>query len=233
MALVAHALSVAQQAHGLAVSFAVEVPARKTECFYFPLDAKIHGNVHVEFLVSNAGDKRINAYVRDPNGNVIERKSMIEEDVFLIQPLQKTIADQDWAYAVCLDNTFSSLTSKLVDIDVWGDGDDDEDYPYETENADPHGIAEKVSDLEMSASDMRQSFRDIFRSQAYLRHRGLRHQSTAEVIHWKVDMWSILFMTLEIGVPFAQVIFVRNLLSNAGGAGHKMGGMVKGPSISF
>lgn len=227
---------VIQATHALQHSFAVDIGARKVDCFYFEVDAQKHGEIIVDYSVSDGGNQDINAYVRSPTGHVVDREHMKREGTFKFTPMQKEVAqNKDWAYSLCLDNSFSQMSSKRVDVDVWGENEDGDEYGSNNEAKDKDMlkvvVEEQVDKLRHMVSDLRTAFRQIFRTQAYLRHRGVRHQSTAEVIHWKVDMWSITFLTLEILIPIAQVLFVRRLLAHAGGS--RMRPSKGGAGISF
>lgn len=207
---------------GSDVSFGVLVAARKVECFYVDLDT-VHNEVSFDFVVMNGGQGDINAYIRDPSGNVIERKNMVADGSFVIKPIPKaTEEDKDWAYAFCLDNSFSRMSNKRVDVDVWGDGDIEAYEPVVSD------LEEQVADLTDVAADVRRAFRNVFRIQAYLRHRGIRHEYTAQSIHSRVVAWSVIFLVLLVAVPIAQVVFVRRLLANSG---RPQGG--RGPNSAY
>lgn len=225
--------------HAIDLTFGIDVPPRKVECYYFELDATQLDEVTIEFAVVEGGNLDINAYVRGPNGNVIERETMTSEGVFTVQPEAKPTGSkvEDWAYSLCIDNSFSKVTGKRVDIDMWGNGDEYYDKKGKGDELDQK-IDKAFEEMQDVAADMRQQFREIFRNQAYLRHRSIRHEMTAEAVKSRVEWWSAFFTIFIILVPIGQVMYVRKILSNAGDM-RGMGGTPKssrrnlGSGISF
>lgn len=199
------------------VSFAVNVPARRMECFFFEIPA--HKETTIDFAVVRGGSLDINAYVRYPG----ERRndyyvSRVEdgEHKFVAKAKPAGMRDtEDWAYEFCIDNGFSMTVDKLVEVDVWYDDDDVLRKSSE----------EGLSVVERLIKDTKNQLKNSYRTLTYLRHREARHRDTAESNYERVNWFSTLMFVGMAVVPILQIILIRRMLggsSPSSGSGSRM-----------
>ncbi|ELU09870.1 hypothetical protein CAPTEDRAFT_160152 [Capitella teleta] len=83
-----------------------DVPPGTGQCFFVPLLAT--QNIHVAFEVIRGADRNIDMVLQAPTGQMIDQRLWVSDG----QVQAKAITTGD--YRVCVDNSFSRFTSKLI-----------------------------------------------------------------------------------------------------------------------
>ena len=169
------------------------------ECFYEHFE--VGSQVEVQYQVLKGGELDINFLVENPLEVyiVIDRRS----DGWWPLEIKET-----GEYGICLDNTFSKLSSKLVFLsivtqDLAKKRELDSEVPR---NATDHSAAviEKLNNIDQRLSK-------IVSLQHYFQAREARHRLTLESNNSRVFWWSLLECVVMVAAWLAQVVVIRSL----------------------
>ena len=181
-------------------TFTFSVPARHRECFYEQFE--IGSKVEVQYQVLKGGELDINFMVKNPQGVyiVIDHKS----DGWWPLKIKET-----GEYGICLDNSFSKLSSKLVFLsiitqDLAKERGLDSEVPG---NGTDHSAAEVIEKL----NNIDQKLSRIVSLQHYFQARETRHRLTLESNNNRVFWWSLLECVVMVAAGLAQVVLIRSL----------------------
>lgn len=183
-------------------TFTFSLPARHMECFYehFVIGSKIE----VQYQVLKGGELDINFLVMNPEGMyiVIDRKT----DGWW--PLEIEEAGE---YGICLDNSFSKLSSKLVflsiitqDLVKLEERKLESDVSENTTDQSAAEVMEKLNILDQKLSR-------IVSTQHYFQGREARHRLTLESNNSRVFWWSLLECVVMVAAGLVQVVVIRSL----------------------
>jgi len=213
------------------VSFAISVPARRMECFFFEV---LPGEeVTFDYSVVVGGNLDINAYIRYPGEQRnAYYESRVREGSHRVNSKHKPQHLQnapraDWAYEFCLDNGFSTTTPKIVEVDVWYNSFDGSKQKLDDVASLDKANQERqlIGSGHMVSNHLKGSYRVL----TYFRHVYTKHRAMAEANYERVNWYSMLFVGLLIIVPVIQIIMIKRMLGNATGRG---GARISG-GISF
>ena len=87
-------------------TFTVKVAARDSFCLYQPL--KEGQYLEVDYQVIEGGELDLDCHIRNPTARAIKSFQKQSEGYYTF------VADESGDYAVCLDNSYSSIVPKLV-----------------------------------------------------------------------------------------------------------------------
>ena len=179
-------------------TFTFTVPARQMECFYEHFETG--SQMEVQYQVLTGGELDINFMVKNPQGAFI----VIDHSSEGWWPLD---IDETGEYAICLDNTLSRLSSRLVFLSmITTAGTTDMDLRESEATVDPvaEEMTQKVNRIELKLSK-------VVSMQHYFRAREARHRIMAESNSSKVFWWSMLECVLMVTSGLIQVVVIRSL----------------------
>ena len=169
------------------------------ECFYEHFE--VGSQVEVQYQVLKGGELDINFLVENP----LEVYIVIDRRSDGWWPLEIKATGE---YGICLDNTFSKLSSKLVFLsivtqDLAKKRELDSEVPR---NATDHSAAviEKLNNIDQRLSK-------IVSLQHYFQAREARHRLTLESNNSRVFWWSLLECVVMVAAGLAQVVVIRSL----------------------
>ncbi|CAB4014907.1 transmembrane emp24 domain-containing 1-like [Paramuricea clavata] len=113
--------------NGMESGFTFLLGARKRECFFENL--KVNVSLDLEYQVIEGGDLDINFEVFDPNNKRLIHAEKSSDESHELEIKLPGI------YSFCIDNSFSSITSKMVYLDLGITREDEElgrDHQFET-----------------------------------------------------------------------------------------------------
>ncbi len=119
-------------------------------------------------------------------------------------------------FRICLDNTMSRWTSKVVSLHVIiGEPGADPSQPATVPEA-AHAVAqvEHLTKAEMSIAKLSALVEKCAEQQDYLRVREWRARGTAESNNSRVVWWAIVESALLVGVSVTQLVLIRKWFSD-------------------
>ncbi|XP_064385016.1 transmembrane emp24 domain-containing protein 1-like [Halichondria panicea] len=189
-------------------TFTLKLGAGRSECFY----DYIHEGafLEIEYQVIEGGDLDINFMVTDPN-----KKSMVMEPHSMdgLHGIDIKITGE---YEICLDNSFSRMTDKLVFFDVIIEDDSGETEPPEEKI--PYQLTKEGVYMDMKTKDLMEKLDGIgkklskvVQTQNYFQARESRHRHTSDSNHTRVQWWSLLECSFMVSIGVLQVFLIRSL----------------------
>ena len=92
--------------HARSYTFTVKVSARDMFCLYQPLREGQY--LEIDYQVIEGGDLDLDCHIKNPTARVLKSFKRQSEGYYTF------VADESGDYAVCLDNSYSSIVPKLV-----------------------------------------------------------------------------------------------------------------------
>lgn len=189
-------------------TFTVKLARGTSECFY----DYIHEGafLEIEYQVIEGGDLDINFIVTGPQDTAVVMQPHSKEG---LHGIDIKITGE---YEICLDNTFSRMTDKLVFFDLIIE--DDSGETEEPEDVVPYQLSREAVGMDLSVKDIKAKLDSISKkltkvvsTQNYFQARESRHRHTVESNMNRVMWWSLLECSVMITVGIIQVFVIRSL----------------------
>ena len=197
--------------------FVVKVPARSKECFYeqtTPSDTRV--DVLVQVVRGGQLDIGLNIYDSEKDVKVLS--TLVERN---LKPatLNLSTAGHVSDYKICLDNSFSLLAHRLVQLTIQVH--QSKDYCENSSVAMDSDLSfepKSQSDLSQELISVQYRLRkvawqllNVTNTQDHLRALEARHRLQAEYHNRRVVMWSVLEIVVIVFTTLVQVIVTQNI----------------------
>ncbi|KIJ37566.1 hypothetical protein M422DRAFT_76051 [Sphaerobolus stellatus SS14] len=180
------------------------IAANEKLCFYADVD-KVGEKIGFYFAVQSGGSFDIDFEVKDPNDKVmLDGKAERQGDYVFT-------ANHVGEYSFCFDNDMSSLSGKLVDIDIMV-----ESEPRREPSAKPGQISEHTSPLEESIFKLNGMLQSIRRQQKHFHTRERRGFSIVESTQSRIFWYGLLETLVIIGMAAFQVYILQTFFTRTG-----------------
>ena len=180
---------------GMESGFTFMLGARQRECFYEHL--KVNMSLELEYQVIEGGDLDINFEVFDPNNERIIHAEKSSDESHELEVKTPGV------HSFCIDNSFSSLTSKMVYLDLG--------LMKEGEDFGKDGPEETVFKVYENIEGIRAKLDKASSYQGALRAKEAKQRYYVESNHSRVMWISCTASIIMISVGLVQVYFVRHL----------------------
>lgn len=189
-------------------TFTIKLARGTSECFY----DYIHEGafLEIEYQVIEGGDLDINFIVTGPEDTAVVMQPHSSDGLHGID------VKMTGEYEVCLDNTFSRMTDKLVFFDLIIE--DDSGETEKQEDIVPYQLSKEAVVMQMSVKDIKEKLDSIGKklgkvttTQNYFQARESRHRHTVESNMNRVMWWSLLECSVIVAVGIIQVFVIRSL----------------------
>lgn len=198
----------------------LQVSARKTECFFEEItraDAQV--DVFTQVLRGGRLDIGLSIYNLESEEKILSASIQRDSDSLSLNlPTSHNVT----GYKICLENSFSLLTQRLVQLTILVH--QRKEY-CESDTVTP-GVGSDVSDELQVHSNLIQDLtsvrhrltrvakqlHNITNTQHYVRVLEARHRLQAEYNNRRVLMWSVLEMVVMIFAALVQVISTQRML---------------------
>ncbi|XP_074654864.1 transmembrane emp24 domain-containing protein 5-like [Tubulanus polymorphus] len=184
---------------GATYEFKMNVGAGGRECFF--QNMKSGAELHVSFEVLRGADRNIDLVVHKPNGEVLASELWKSDG-----SIEKDIVDTG-PYEICIDNSFSRFSSKLVYL-----------YIVSYHMADWEAYSDDINKLELtvgnfsnSISKVAKAISDTLRFQAASRREVIRDWYLIHNNNRYINYWSIFQILIIICTSGTQVYFLRKM----------------------
>ncbi|CAG2162828.1 unnamed protein product [Oppiella nova] len=164
------------------------------------------------YTPSHSSDLTIDFIVKDPNGVEIFREMRRKEGQHVYK------APEQGVYAICLDNSFSTVSAKIVNLEIyvystsdendrWG-MDGDFTFPPEVQYLD------SVESIKTSINKVRDDMIRVTHEQEIRRAVENRDRNIAESNYDYVNRFSMLSIGVMFSVGLVQIYLIRSLFEN-------------------
>ncbi|XP_015265933.1 PREDICTED: transmembrane emp24 domain-containing protein 1, partial [Gekko japonicus] len=118
-------------------------------------------------------------------------------------------------YKLCFDNSFSTISEKLVFFELIFDSpQDDEDLNGWAEMAEPEALDIKIEDIKESIETVKSRLERSIQMQALLRAFEARDRNLQESNLSRVNFWSAVNLSVLLVVSFLQVYLLKSLFED-------------------
>ncbi|XP_059169103.1 transmembrane emp24 domain-containing protein 5-like [Physella acuta] len=194
------------------IDLTVDIAPGRQECFWQNVPEKT--NVEVDYQVIDGGDLDIDAMVYGPDNRVFHVDQRKQENTMRFE---SSISGD---YKFCFDNTFSTISNKVVFFEIFvedgkdddDDDDDDDKLTFEGENIQDQldmTVEEFTNILDRSKKHLDRSIQ----VQTLIKIHEAKDRNTQEANFFRVNFFSLVQLTLMIFVGLVQVLVIRSLFS--------------------
>ncbi|XP_008102024.2 transmembrane emp24 domain-containing protein 1 [Anolis carolinensis] len=188
--------------------FTFLLPAGRRECFYQA--APGNGSMEVEYQVIGGAGLDVDFSLESPSGALLIDEYRTSDGVHTVEPTESG------DYKLCFDNSFSTISEKLVFFELIFDSpQDDEDLNHWAEVAEPEEMLDiKIEDIKESIETMKSRLERSIQMQALLRAFEARDRNLQEHNLSRVNFWSAVNLTVLLLVSFLQVYLLKSLFED-------------------
>ncbi|GCB63469.1 transmembrane emp24 domain-containing protein 5 [Scyliorhinus torazame] len=187
--------------------FTFTLPAGHKECFYQTM--KKDATLEIEYQVIDGAGLDVDFYISSPNGNILYFDQRKSDGVHSVET-------ENGDYMFCFDNSFSSISEKIVFFELILD------------NMEPEGDSNSWKDflqggelLDMKLEDILESINNVKgrlsksnQIQGLLRAFEARDRNLQEGNYDRVNFWSIVNLAVMLIVSCLQVYMLKNLFND-------------------
>lgn len=186
--------------------FTFTLPAGRKECFYQAM--KKDASLEIEYQVLDGAGLDVDFYISSPSGQLLFSDYRKSDGVH-------TIETEDGDYMFCFDNTFSSVSEKLIFFELILDNMDTEDPDDWKEYV--HGsdmLDMKMEDIMDTINNVKARLGKSVQIQTVLRAFEARDRNLQESNFERVNFWSVVNLVVMVLVSAVQVYLVRSLFED-------------------
>lgn len=188
--------------------FTFTLPAGRKECFYQTM--KKEASLEIEYQVLDGAGLDVDFFISSPSGQLLFSDQRKSDGVHTVEALE------DGDYMFCFDNTFSSMSEKLVFFELILDNMDTEEDPDSWKE---HVIG--IDTLDMKLEDIMDTINNVkarlgksVQIQTLLRAFEARDRNLQESNFDRVNFWSVVNLVVMMMVSAVQVYLVRSLFED-------------------
>ncbi|XP_038572347.1 transmembrane emp24 domain-containing protein 5 [Micropterus salmoides] len=187
--------------------FTFTLPAGRKECFYQTM--KKDASLEIEYQVLDGAGLDVDFLISSPSGELLFSDYRKSDGVH-------TIETEDGDYMFCFDNTFSSVSEKLIffelildNMDADEDPDDWKEYVHGTDILDM-----KLEDIMDTINNVKARLGKSVQIQTLLRAFEARDRNLQESNFDRVNLWSVVNLIVMMLISALQVYLVRSLFED-------------------
>lgn len=188
--------------------FTFTLPAGRKECFYQTM--KKDASLEIEYQVLDGAGLDVDFFISSPSGHVLFSDYHKSDGVH-------TAADtEEGDYMFCFDNTFSTVSEKVIffelildNMDTDEDPDDWKEYVHGTDMLDM-----KLEDIMDTMNNVKARLGKSVHIQTVLRAFEARDRNIQESNFDRVNFWSVVNVIIMMLTSAVQVYLVRSLFED-------------------
>lgn len=184
------------------------LPAGRQECFY--QTALYNGSMEVEYQVIGGAGLDVDFSVTTPSGILLIIERRRSDGVHTVEPTEAG------DYMICFDNSFSTISEKLVFFEIIFDSQQGDDEPDSwADLVEPDELLDiKMEDIKESIESMRARLERSMQMQTVLRAFEARDRNLQESNIDRVNFWSAINVGVLVTVAFLQVYMLKSLFND-------------------
>ncbi|KAG8003418.1 Transmembrane emp24 domain-containing protein 5 [Nibea albiflora] len=198
---------VAAFSQSLDSDFTFTLPAGRKECFYQTM--RKDASLEIEYQVLDGSGLDVDFTIFSPSGHLLFSDYRKSDGVH-------TVETEDGDYMFCFDNTFSSVSEKLIFFELILDNMESEKDPDDWKEY-VHGIDTldmKLEDIMDTINNVKSRLGKSVQIQTLLRAYEARDRNIQESNFDRVNFWSMVNLFLMMVVSAVQVYLVRSLFED-------------------
>ncbi|KAM6921816.1 transmembrane emp24 domain-containing protein 5 [Xenentodon cancila] len=187
--------------------FTFTLPAGRKECFFQTM--KKDASLEIEYQVLDGAGLDVDFSIFSPSGQLLFNDYHKSDGIH-------TVESEDGDYMFCFDNTFSSVSEKLIFFELILDNmDTDEnledwkEYVHGTDMLDM-----KLEDIMDTINNVKSRLGKSVQIQTVLRAFEARDRNLQESNFERVNFWSVVNLVVMVVVSAVQVYLVRSLFED-------------------
>ncbi|XP_041912992.1 transmembrane emp24 domain-containing protein 5 [Alosa sapidissima] len=204
--LTKHSL-VAGFSQSLDSDFTFTLPAGQKECFYQTM--KNDASLEIEYQVLDGAGLDVDFYLSSPDGQILASDFRKSDGVH-------TVETHDGDYMICFDNTFSTVSEKIIFfeliLDNMGDTDNAEEWKEYVHGTDMLDM--KLEDIMATINSVKARLGKSLQIQTVLRAFEARDRNLQESNYERVNVWSCTNLVIMLVVSGIQVYVLRSLFED-------------------
>jgi len=184
------------------------------ECFYQQITNTKHKAFEIDYQVIDGGDKRdITFMLKNPKGIIIANDVKQQDGAHRIEINGENNVYGD--YMLCFDNTFSYTARKRIFFEIFlldNEGNYLSDYDINTlANSDKYAVQMHLTNFQRINTRLREQMNKVERIQAQHKATEARDRMSLELLHKRIDFWSVINLLSLLFAGGAQVYTMRSL----------------------
>ncbi|XP_060933478.1 transmembrane emp24 domain-containing protein 5 [Limanda limanda] len=187
--------------------FTFTLPPGRKECFYQTM--RKDASLEIEYQVLDGAGLDVDFDISSPSGQVLYSDYRKSDGVH-------TVETEDGDYMFCFDNTFSSVSEKIIffelildNMDADKDPDDWKEYVQGTDTLDM-----RLEDIMETINSVKARLGKSVQIQTVLRAFEARDRNIQESNYDRVNIWSVISLFVMMMVSSVQVYLVRSLFED-------------------
>lgn len=187
--------------------FTFTLPAGRKECFFQTM--KKDASLEIEYQVLDGAGLDVDFFISSPSGQLLFSDHRKSDGVH-------TLETEDGDYMFCFDNTFSTVSEKLIffelildNMDADEDPDDWKEYVHGTDILDM-----KLEDIMDTINNVKARLVKSGQIQTLLRAFEARDRNLQESNFDRVNLWSVINLVVMVMVSSVQVYLLRSLFDD-------------------
>ncbi|XP_067893901.1 transmembrane emp24 domain-containing protein 5 [Heterodontus francisci] len=187
--------------------FTFTLPAGQKECFYQTM--KKDATLEIEYQVIDGAGLDVDFYVASPTGNILYFDQRKSDGVHSIET-------ENGDYMFCFDNSFSSISEKIVFFELILDNMEPEGDSNSWKDFLPGGelLDMKLEDILESINNVKGRLSKSNQIQGLLRAFEARDRNLQEGNYDRVNFWSTVNLAVMLIVSCLQVYMLKNLFND-------------------
>nr|XP_033780847.1 transmembrane emp24 domain-containing protein 1 [Geotrypetes seraphini] len=188
--------------------FTFLLPAGRQECFF---QAAMHNNsMEVEYQVIGGAGMDVDFTLVSPRGVMLVTEFRKSDGVHTVEPTE------DGDYMMCFDNSFSTISEKLIFFELIFDSQPgEEDTDSWSEMVAPEEMLDiKLEDIKEAIEAMKTRLEKSIQMQTVLRAFEARDRNLQETNLQRVDFWSAVNLSVLVTVAFLQLYMLKSLFDD-------------------
>ncbi|XP_060092715.1 transmembrane emp24 domain-containing protein 1 [Heteronotia binoei] len=189
--------------------FTFLLPAGRRECFFQA--APPNGSLELEYQIIGGAGLDVDFSLESPSGVLLVEEYRRSDGLHTIEPTEAG------DYKLCFDNSFSTISEKLVFFELIFDSprEEEEDFNGWAEMAEPEETLDvKIEDIKESIERVKSRLERSIQMQALLRAFEARDRNLQESNLGRVNFWSAVNLSVLLVVSFLQVYLVKSLFED-------------------
>ncbi|OCT90432.1 hypothetical protein XELAEV_18019046mg [Xenopus laevis] len=184
------------------------LPAGRQECFY--QSTLYNGSMEIEYQVIGGAGLDVDFSVTTPSGILLIMERRRSDGVHTVEP---TDAGD---YMICFDNSFSTISEKLVFFELIFDNQQgDEDPDSWADVVEPDELLDiKLEDIKESIESVKSRLERSIQMQTVLRAFEARDRNLQDSNLERVNFWSAINVGVLVTVAFLQVYMLKSLFDD-------------------
>ncbi|XP_069831595.1 transmembrane emp24 domain-containing protein 1 [Dendropsophus ebraccatus] len=184
------------------------LPAGRQECFY--QTALYNGSMEVEYQVIGGAGLDVDFSVTTPSGILLIMERRRSDGVHTVEPTEAG------DYMICFDNSFSTISEKLVFFELIFDSQQGDDEPDSwADIVEPDELLDiKIEDIKDSIESVKSRLERSMQMQTVLRAFEARDRNLQESNLSRVNFWSAVNLGVLVVVAFLQVYMLKSLFDD-------------------